>query len=74
MIKILFLLLPMIYTLAVNSAEYYSWTDENGVTHFSRTPPQSKKFNLIKEKKHRSKVTQLTPPRKLRQTNGKKLL
>lgn len=33
------------------AAEYYKWTDENGVSHFSERPPQSK-TQAVKVKKH----------------------
>jgi len=39
--KIIFVILILILTLGISSAEIYKWVDENGVTHYSDSPTQS---------------------------------
>ena len=38
--KIIFVILILLFTLGVSSAEIYKWVDENGITHYSDSPAQ----------------------------------
>lgn len=43
-------LLACLFFPIISQAAVYQWVDENGVTHFSQTPPENARFNVIDTK------------------------
>lgn len=60
-IRSIFVLLGLLATASV-SADAYTWTDENGIVHYSDRPhPGAKRIVLDQSSKSRSKPTARTP-------------
>jgi len=73
-IKILFISLYVIVSAQLLYAEIFTWTDENGIKHFSNTGPQStEKYTVIPESEYKGEKTEsiTKEPGKAPKTNPK---
>jgi len=72
--KMLLIILYVIVSTQLLYAEIFTWTDENGIKHFSNTGPQSaEKFTVIPESEYKGEKTEpiTKEPGKAPKTNPK---
>jgi hypothetical protein len=46
-VKAICFLLPLVLTITAEAGELYKWVDENGVVHYSQTPPPNTESSAI---------------------------